>query len=199
MAASLPARSGAAAALALAACGAGHQPATFIGTVKGQAFAPADAQSAPATVSFSVGTAAVAAIVLSDAPGLCAKLTAGTEPRNGKALIFFLTDVNQVSLTGAVPDAPATYTVYDFSGGSLPPAHLAWVSFGVNDSNCVQNSSLSASGKSGSVTLSRLSTGAYAGSFDVTLDSGDHVSGTFDTSACPGLATWLGSSSHACG
>jgi hypothetical protein len=184
---------------ALAACGGTGAGATFHGTVKGQAFAPADAISSPATAQFSVGTAGVAAIVLSGAVGLCAKVSANTEPRSTQALVLLLTDVNLTSLTGSVPSGTGVYTVYDFSAGGVPPAHLAYLNFGVNDASCVQDASKSATGKSGSVTLTRNASGAYSGSFDVTFDSGDHVSGSFDTASCAGLQTYLGTSAHGCG
>ena len=183
---------------ALAACGGGHAAATFQGTVKGQSFAPTEAISSPATAHFSVGTAGVAAIVLGDSGGLCAKVTANTEPKNGKALVVLLTDVNLATLTGSAPAGVGTYAVFDFSGGT-PPVHLAYVSFGVNDASCVQDPSRSATGKSGAVTITRNSGGAYAGAFDVTFDSGDRVTGSFDTAACTGLQTFLGSATHGCG
>ncbi|HUJ28891.1 MAG TPA: hypothetical protein VLW85_22880 [Myxococcales bacterium] len=187
--------------LLLAACGGGGAQvgATFSGTVKGQPFTPADAQSTRGTATFSVGTAGVGAIALTSFAGVCASLTANTEPKSTTDLVLLVSDVNLSTLQGSAPTQPATYTVYDFSGSGLPPAHLAYVSYGVNDASCVEQPGLSATGKSGTVTLTRVQGGAYSGSFDVTFDSGDHATGTFDTAECPGFASYLGTSTHGCG
>ena len=190
--------------VAVAACGggSGSAGATFSGAVKGQTLSPKDSISSPATVLLPIGgTAGVAAIVLGDDGALCTKVTANTEPRNGKALILLLADVNP-NLIASAPAGTGTFTVYDFSAGlagGLPPAHAAVVSFGVDDASCVQDDTKSATGKSGSVTLTRNSGGSYAGSYEVTFDSGDHVTGTFGTTACPGLADYLRANTHSCG
>ena len=40
---------------------------------------------------------------------------------------------------------------------------------------------------SGTVTLDSVSGDVFSGTFDIVLDSGDHVTGAFHPSACPGL------------
>lgn len=184
--------------LAAAACGGGGASATFTGAIAGQTMRPTDAISSPATVAFASGTAPVAAIVISDAGALCTRLAANLEPKSSRALILFLADVN--GATGAIqaPSGTGTYLLFTFGSGA-PPGHFAVASFGVNDASCKQIAAQSATAVSGTVTLTGNSNGAYAGTYDLSFDSGDRVQGAFHTAACQGLATFLSSASHGCG
>ena len=186
-------------ALALAAaCGNGGASATFVGTVHGQALSPADAISSQATVAFTSGTTPVAALIFSDAGTLCTRLSANQEPKSSRALLIFLADAD--AATGAIepPAGTGTYAVFTVGSGN-PPAHFAVASFGANDAACHAIAAQSASAVSGTVTLTRNGQASYAGTYDLTFDSGDRVTGEFDTAACRGLATYLASDSHTCG
>ena len=114
---------------------------------------PADAISAPARVSLGAVSADVGAIVLTDGTGVCTKVAANTEPKNGKALILLLADFNPAAFTANAPAGPATFDVIDPAAPGIPPAHLAVVTFGVNDSSCAEVAAQSAVATSGSVKL----------------------------------------------
>ena len=190
----------AAAAAVLLAAGCGNQAAsaTFDGAVHGLSLQPRDAISAPATVAFTTGSAPVAAIVISDAAGLCTKVSGNFEPKSSLALLIFLADVNPS--TGAIEAASGTGTFPVFVVGSGPaPRHFAVASFGANDAVCRQIAADSADALSGSVTLTGNGGGAYAGAYDLTFDSGDRVTGKFQTATCQGLTTYLGRLTHDCG
>jgi hypothetical protein len=180
-------------------CGGGSAPAgaTFNGTVHGQPMKPAEAISSTARVSLAAISADVLAIVLTDAAGACAKVGANTEPKNGKALILLLADFNNFVISA--PSGTGTFSVYDPSGGGLPPAHVAVATFAVNDASCNEVPAQSAIATSGSVKLTSGSGGAYSGTYTIGFDTGDQVSGEFHTAYCPGLATYLGNATHSCG
>ena len=101
--------------------------------------------------------------------------------------------------TGAinVPAGTATHLVFTVGSGS-PPAHFAVASFGVNDASGKEIAAPSATAVSGTVTLTGNANAAYAGTYDLFFDSGDHVQGAFNTAACSGLLT-LSSNTHGCG
>src|SRR5205085_8375892 len=71
-------------------CGSGSVGGTFNGVVREQPMKPADAISSPARVSLGSISANVGAIVLTDVPGVCGRVTANSEPKNGKALVLFI-------------------------------------------------------------------------------------------------------------
>jgi hypothetical protein len=184
--------------LAALGCGGGSSnPNTFNGLVHGQPMTPADAVSSPAHVSVNGIAADVAAVALTNVANVCSKVTANMEPRNGKALLILLADVSVFAVTA--PTAPGTFNVYDPSSGGIPPAHLAVVSFGVDDASCTLIPGQSAVATSGAVRLTSISNGSYAGTYSVQFDTGEQVSGEFHATSCPGLATYLGSTTHACG
>ncbi|MCA1825413.1 MAG: hypothetical protein ABR567_16545 [Myxococcales bacterium] len=185
--------------LAGAACGndAGAG-ATFEGSIHGLAMQPKDAISSPATVAFSSGSAPVAAIVIGDVPQLCAKVSANLEPRSSTLLLLFLADVNPVS--GAIQPAAGTgsFPVFRIGNGAAPP-HFAMASFGANDATCHAIDADSADAVTGSVTLTANGAGAYSGMYDLTFDSGDHVTGSFHTGTCQALSDYLTRFTHDCG
>jgi hypothetical protein len=180
-------------------CGGGVTVgATFNGVVHGQPMAPADAISSPARVTVSGVNAEVAAIVLTNVAGVCAKVTANTEPRNGKALAILLADF-ALPLSINAPGSPATFNVYNPATGGIPPAHLAVVSFAVNDASCAMVPAQSAVGTSGAVRITSISGGSYSGTYTIGFDTGEQVTGDFHTASCPGLATYLAAATHSCG
>jgi hypothetical protein len=186
-------------AAAALGCGSGtsSQGNSFDGTVHGQPMKPSDAISATARVALASLSANVLSIVLTDSAGVCAKVSANTEPRNGKALIILLADFNAFVITP--PSGTGTFTVYDPGSGGLPPAHVAVATFAVNDASCNEVPAQSAVATSGAVKLTSGSGGAYSGTYTIGFDSGDQVSGEFHTSDCPGLGAYLGSATHSCG
>jgi 5-hydroxyisourate hydrolase-like protein (transthyretin family) len=186
-------------AAAAMACGSGSKPgATFDGVVHGQPMKPADAISSPAKVPLAAISAHVVAIVLTDVSGACAKVSANVEPKNGKALIILLADVSP-TLEVTTPTGPGTFTIYNSTTGGLPPAHAALATYRVNDENCNQIASESAIATSGAVKLTSISGGSYTGTYTIGFDTGEQVTGEFHTADCPGLSTYITSSSPSCG
>ena len=84
-------------------CGSGSAGGSFNGVVRGQPMKPADAISSPARVSLGPISADVGGVVLTDVPGVCGRVTANSEPKNGKALVLFLADFNRQTLTATAP------------------------------------------------------------------------------------------------
>src|SRR5437763_1340154 len=179
--------------------GSGSTGATLNGVVRGQPMKPVDAVSSPARVSLGAISADVAAIVLSDVSGVCAKLTANTEPKNGKALVMMLADVDRSSFAVTAPSGPGTFDVFNPAGTfGIPPAHLAVVRFGVHES-CAEVPEQSAVATSGAVKLTSVSAGGYAGTYTIGLETGEQITGEFHAASCPGLATYLATPTHSCG
>jgi hypothetical protein len=187
--------------LGAAACGGGSSTAsaTFSGVVRGQPMKPADAISSPARVSLGAVSADVAAIVLSDAAGVCGKVNANTEPKNGKALIILLADFDPAAFSVTAPAGPATFNVINPNLPGITPSHLAVVTFGVNDSSCTEVPAQSAVATSGSVKVTSVANGAYSGTYTIGFETGEQVSGEFHTANCPGLANYLANTTHSCG
>ncbi len=177
-------------ALALVACGNDGATASFVGTVRGESMSPADAISDPATVMFTSGSTAVGAIVLSDAGGLCTRASANRDSKGARVLALYLSDVDAQTGTIGPPKGAAAYPVFTV---------VSVASFAVNDLLCKKIPDKSAAAVSGSVTLTGNADGAYAGTYDLTFDSGDHVTGSFKTATCRGLAAYLAANTHLCG
>ena len=178
------------------ACGNDGASATFLGTVRGASMFPTDFISSQATVSFASGVVPAAAIVLSDAAALCTDVSANRQPSNSRMLSIFLTDVDAGGSLRA-PKGTATYTI--FAGSGSPPPHFAVASYLVDDESCSEVTARSATAAAGTVTLTGNADGAYAGTYDLTFDSGDRVTGAFHTAICRGLAIYLSRDSHVCG
>jgi hypothetical protein len=178
-------------ALALLACGSGAGSATFNGTVRGQSMAPADAVSAPLGVGW---------LIISSVGGVCAKMDAKQEPKNWGILSVQLMDSQPTAPYAAAPASTGTFTIVPGNfGGQLPP-HAAIAGFNVTDALC--HNIAGGSAVSGTVTLTSNNSGAYSGSFDLTFDSGDHVTGAFNASHCAGIETLLtaaGNNTLSCG
>ena len=180
------------------ACGTRTATATFQGSVHATSMQPKDAISSVATVGLASGAAPAAAIIISDAGALCSKVSANLEPASSRALILFLADVNPS--TGALQAAAGTgvYPIF-LLGSGVPPAHFAVATFGANDASCKAIAADSAEAISGSVTLTANGGGEYSGTYDLTFDTGDTVTGAFETVVCQGLVSYLGNLSHGCG
>jgi hypothetical protein len=138
-------------------------------------------------------------VVLTDTGGLCGRVTANAEPRNGKQLILFLADLDRLTMTATAPAGPGTFDVVNPGAPATLPVHAAVVMFGVNDGSCSQVISQSAVATSGTVKVTSVSGGSYAGTYSVGFDTGEVVSGEFHASGCPGLATYLATPTHSCG
>lgn len=152
----------------------------------------ADAISATVSVSDDGGDSSHALILIASTSNLCNDVD--SVDRKGQHFISIaLRDIN--GSTRSAPTAPGTYTIYPNTGSE--PAKSASLNVGGYDNTCQLDDDLSASGQSGTVTLTSATGGVYKGSYDVTLNSGSHITGTFAPTACPKLATAT-DSGHSC-
>ena len=192
------------------ACGGSNNTsgsATFTGTVKGQSFTPKEAQSTTGTVTLSATTQPVqaASIVITDQAGLCANVGANKEKAGSHYLVILLAQITQISPTVVTVAAttPGDYAIFSTVG--TPSAANFSVVFGqTTDASCKDVAANDALGVSGTVHLTSASNGVYAGSYDVMLaaidattgspvsgGTNEHVTGTFNTSSCAGLAPFI--------
>jgi hypothetical protein len=163
---------------------------TGSGQPPGGTFDATDAISATVTTDDGTGdTSSVARITLASTSDLCGDASASPViDRKGQHFVQIeLRDVNGAVRTA--PTAPGAYTIYPNTGSE--PAKAASLTVGVLDDTCQVIDDTSASGQSGTVTLTSVNAGVYAGSYDVVLNTGDHISGTFQPTACPQLANAL--------
>jgi len=85
------------------------------------------------------------------------------------------------AVDGGVP--PGTFHIGPLGFGLTGPQAAASAAFASTDSSCNPSA---AQTRSGSVTLSNVN-GPIEGSFDVVLDSSDHVTGSFSATECTGV------------
>ena len=181
--------------VSVCACGGGGSsaPGTVTGTIHGQPFAVKDAISASVTFTDTTTgtTSSQAAIFLTSTANACADFTNNIQRKSEKAFV-----VGVATITGstvAAPTATGAYTVFNPNGGGAPPAMAALVNAVATDATCMSDTANSATGTSGTVTLTTINNGVFDGKFDITLDSGDHVTGSFSPEGCPALQQALNS------
>ncbi len=153
--------------------------ASVNGTIAGRTIAAQDAVSNVATdaTNFSV-----AAVLVADVPQVCAKVTAGQEPKSVQGIAFTLGTRTDAGISP--PAAPGVYTVGPLDAAPLS-GNFAWVVYGATDASC--NTVTQRDGTSGTVTLTDVHPGAYSGTFDVTFSDGSHVTGSFTSARCLAL------------
>ena len=175
---------------ALTACSGSPAPQSRInGTIRGQTFALNDVVSTTGQVSFgSVSRANMGLVSMTSAAGLCAAIGAGHEKRNTEYLSFYL-DVTGANGASSPPSGPGTFVVS--SELTAPNAMLAAVTFGATDASCASVREQTAVAVSGNVSLTDVGDTAYNGSFDFTLDSNDHITGSFHATSCPAFGAAL--------
>jgi hypothetical protein len=174
---------------ALCACGGGGSgPGSVTGTIQGDHFKIVDAISWPFmyTDSSTGATSTQAQVFLSTTPDLCGAFEANTFDHSVEMLSFGIADTGQ---TVSAPTAPGKYTVVS-NPMSLPPKS-AFVSAIVLDMTCMPTTAATAT--SGTVTITGVKPNVFAGSFDVKLDSGEHITGNFSPDACSAIQTFLDS------
>jgi len=109
---------------------------------------------------------------------------AANQAQNGiEGIVLVIADVS-ASGAATAPSAPGTYPIN--SGMALPAgeSRVAYADLSASDSGCKLISSEYTIGVSGSVSIDRVSGGAFAGSYDLQFDSGDRVQGFFSGTAC---------------
>ncbi len=161
-------------------------------------FQPGDTISAVVTMSDGAGgSTSEAWIVLASTSNLCADESASPpiDRKDQKLVTIQLRDVSGATRTA--PTAPGTYTIYPDSGSE--PARSASLLEATLDGTCQPIDADAAQGQSGTVTLTSVAGGVFAGSYDVVLNTGGHVTGSFSPSACPQLSTAVNSTdTHSC-
>ena len=90
------------------------------------------------------------------------------------------------SLSGAALDA-GTFGIYDQQSGNIPQGTVVFGDYHSTTDACDDSTPPNTLGASGKVTLTKVSLaqgGSVTGSFDVLLENGDRVTGTFDAPVC---------------
>lgn len=155
----------------LVACGT-NGPGEVIGTVHGMAVPVEDAVSTSITDVTSQGTTIqIAMILMANTSDLVHDTGSFTVHPAEKSVLVTLFDA-----TGTVHASTGTYTIA--ASGSGPPMAATLV-VTVLDGACQSITTSGASATSGTVDVTEASGRVFQGSFDVVLDSGDHITGTF--------------------
>jgi hypothetical protein len=149
--------------------------------------------AASGEVTNGAATLHAGAVLVTSSSGTCADIRANQAHQNEKALAIVLWDV--VGTTTNAPTVPGTYSIYQGSGTSPPKA--ATFSALVFDATCTAITNDGARGATGTVNLTAVSGARYSGTFDVALDSGDHVTGSFDPEECAGIDTYVSPTNNA--
>jgi hypothetical protein len=171
----------AAALAALVGCGGATaspgEPTSITGTLGGQPFVPADSIGQTyVTTTMSGQSIASAGVVLGTIPGLCAVAERHGSPPSVRTLAFQVTQ-------DATTIAPGTYG----TGQGLSASYEA------NDATCAVVGLEQATG--GTVTFTTSTATVLEGTFDLTFEGGDHLSGPFSAPVCADLlfqVAWQG-------
>lgn len=181
--------------LGTVACTSSSDGGAVSGDPPGGGFDVEDQISATVTTSDGTGDdTSEARIVIASTPNLCSDAAGSIDRKGQRSITIELRDVSGATKTA--PTAPGSYTIYPNTGSE--PAKSASLTVGALDDTCQLVDDDSASAQSGTVTLTSVAGGAFTGSFDVTLNTGGHLAGTFAPTACPQLATALASADHVC-
>lgn len=173
--------------ITLVACGG---PGSVDGKIKGQAYPIGDSASASVTVLANLHAAAV---VMTNTNDVCGDAIANTVHPSTKYVVLTAFDVN--GTTATTPVAPGTYAIFQ---GGTPPAKAATFSAGMTDATCQNIATAAVEATTGTITIEAVSGNMFKGKFDVALDSGDHVTGSFDPEPCPELQSQFGDTPPAC-
>jgi hypothetical protein len=135
------------------------------------------------------GTQLQGLIVMTTTPHLCDDLAANTERKGEMAVSIALADITGQTVTA--PTMAGTYTVS--SGGPLP-SKAAALNARATDQACMTVSAAKAT--AGTVKLKSVDANVFDGDFDVMLDSGDHITGSFSPEACPAIQSAIDSTTQ---
>jgi len=176
--------------LLVAVVGCGGDDGT--GPLPGGGFDTKDTVSGVVTIEDD----AMARIVIASTANLCSDARA-TPPIDRQGQMFIVIDLADTGgANTTAPTTPGTYTIYP-NTGSRPAKSASFVTGGF-DATCGPNDDAAASGQSGSVVLATVAAGKFTGTYDVVLNTGDHVTGSFDPTACTELQAAATNSQHAC-
>jgi hypothetical protein len=155
-------------------CACGRSPGSVSGTIHGQPFTIADAVSAivPATTG---GLSNGAMVVMADTPALCADFSASSEPKYMHLVSIYLVPPPTTVDTFAILTGPNVGSLLTFT----------------TDASCRSGPADSAAATGGTITLTSVNGEIFAGHFDVALDSGDRITGSFNPEACAGVRNFV--------
>lgn len=164
-------------ALGAAGCGgtsSGGGPAsTVTGQAGGQAVPTTDTVAVNVTQTLSTSTGSVTEtsleVAILNVANTCGILQRHGLPASTTALSFGVT-------TRAASIPAGTYSI------GQTGAFQTVAAFGTTDASCQTKTNETAT--SGTVILTSVSATTVAGSFDVKMDNGDHLTGTFDAPVC---------------
>jgi hypothetical protein len=166
------------AALALAACGGGT---TNDGTIHGRTFVPTESV-ATVVPGQDIGDTLVQ-ILVSDAAGFCADLQQTALPKNAAYLNFRVADYDAASGLFSAPTVPGTHVITPHVNPSVS-AKVALGNYIHDDATCQPIAADAAVVISGSIVFTSVANGTYQGTYDVTLNSDNRVTGAFTASSC---------------
>jgi hypothetical protein len=163
--------------LVLAACGGSSIPnrATVTGKVEGT---PLLTQNAAAIVVRTSGTPSVDVLISNVADGC----NANAANLGDKQVL----SLGVTSLAGSALDA-GDFGVYDQQSGSIPSGTVVFADYHSTSAGCADTTPPNALGASGHVTVTKMNVtagGEVAGTFDLLLQNGDHLKGSFDAPVC---------------
>jgi hypothetical protein len=171
-------------AVALFLCGACGGSSSTAASVQGNlAGQPMGAQDAVSNIINFSTSDVEGAILITNAPGTCAKLAAGQQPKNLKAI-----QVGMGTQTGNTITAPAASGAYAVHGSSTigtATGNVAAALYVATDANCNVVTQIEAT--SGTITLTRADASGLSGTFDITFSDSSHVTGSFGANRCTSL------------
>jgi hypothetical protein len=167
---------------AFSTIGCGGPPASIEGTIQGKGFAPLEAVSDIATVP--LGRTAV--IVASTEAGSCDLFSKNQLRKNAQFLLISLANVDFDQKQLLPPTGPNDFPVVGPKTPTISTFTVAFVSLQTSDANCMDQPT-SVDAAEGTVTLTSADDLEYAGSGDVVLTTGDHITFTFNSTACYSL------------
>lgn len=176
----------AAAVVLCGACGSGGSgSATVNGTIGGQSMSAQDAVSNTLTL----GSTSQGLIQITNASNSCTRLSAHQQPKNTKAIAI---GIFQQAASGgfSAPAAPGSYLVMKANEVSGISGNIALATYMATDANCNQTILIGSS--RGTVTLTRVDSGGYSGTFDITFSDASQVTGSFAANNCAALTLNLG-------
>jgi hypothetical protein len=150
---------------------------SVVGMVQGQPIQIMDAVSLNATGNDGSRRAL---IWMSTTYGVCGDLASNIARKFSSTIIMTLGDGNANPITA--PSGPGVYAISVSTAGNF----ASWGTVRT-DGACNTISSSTVKATSGSVTLTSVRGDVFAGTYDVMLDTGDHVTGAFAPGACPTL------------
>ncbi|HKC59820.1 MAG TPA: hypothetical protein VKB92_07025 [Myxococcales bacterium] len=135
------------------------------------------------------GSNTVGGVVITNVDTTCAKINARQVPRNLQTVQLGIgTRSSSTIIVG--PAGPDVFPVHALTESFNVVGKVAIVAFTSLDANCVQNASFDVV-TGGNVTLTKVDSSGYTGTFDVTFATSptSHVTGSFTAANCPPLAS----------